>query len=102
MEYLFAPMITVGKLDYLQILIEVCLSEFTELYPSRPLTPKMHYLIHMPTWTKRQFSAVVKQDNNYLISAMYVDAVLLLDNGACDMKQSTNIFLKRLHRHWET
>ena len=53
MEYTFAPVTTVGKLDYLQFLIEEYLSEFTELYPSRPLTPKMHYLVHIPTWTKR-------------------------------------------------
>lgn len=53
MEYTFAPVTAVGKLDYLQILIEEYLGEFTELYPSRPLTPKKHYLIHIPTWTKR-------------------------------------------------
>ena len=59
MEYTFAPVTTVGKLDYLQILIEEYLIEFKELYPSRPLTPKMHYLVHIPTWTKRYVQSIV-------------------------------------------
>ena len=42
MEYIFAPVITIDKLDYLQILIQDILTEFTRLYPERPLTPKMH------------------------------------------------------------
>ena len=46
MEYTFAPVITTDKLDYLQMLIQDFLIEFTQLYPDRPLTPKMHYLAH--------------------------------------------------------
>jgi len=53
MEYIFAPITTQHKLEYLQTLIEDYLTEFTRLYPERPLVPKMHYLIHMPTWMKR-------------------------------------------------
>ena len=53
MEYTFAPVITTDKLDYLQMLIQDFLIEFTQLYPDRPLTPKMHYLVHMPSWMKR-------------------------------------------------
>ena len=53
MEYVFAPVTTEDKLDYLQILVEDYLTDFSELYPARPLVPKMHYLIHMPTWMKR-------------------------------------------------
>ena len=53
MEFLFAPVITEDKVDYLQTLIEDYLVVFTDLYPERPLTPKMHYLIHMPSWIKR-------------------------------------------------
>ena len=53
MEYTFAPVITVDKLDYLQTLIQDFLIEFTHLYPEQHLTPKMHYLIHIPTWMKR-------------------------------------------------
>lgn len=53
MEYTFAPVITTDKLGYLQMLIQDFLTEFTHLYPDRPLTPKMHYLVHMPSWMKR-------------------------------------------------
>lgn len=53
MEYIFAPILTLGKLDYLQILIEDFLVEFKRLYPERPLTPKAHYLIHFSQWMKR-------------------------------------------------
>jgi len=50
MEYIFAPVTTCDKLDYLQILTENYLRDFT---PTRPLTPKMHYMSHMATWMKR-------------------------------------------------
>ena len=53
MEYIFAPVITIDKLDYLQILIQDFLTEFTRLYPERPFTPKMYYRVHMPSWMKR-------------------------------------------------
>jgi len=53
MEYVFAPVTTMGKMSYLEMLIEEYLAEFVQLYPSRPLTPKIHYLVHVPTWTKR-------------------------------------------------
>jgi len=52
-EYIFAPVTTHDKLDYLQILTENYLREFTRLHPSRPLTPKMHYILHMASWMKR-------------------------------------------------
>ncbi len=53
MEYIFATVTTTDKLDYLQILIQDYLTEFTRLYPARPLVPKMHYLVHMPSWMRR-------------------------------------------------
>ena len=53
MEYIFAPITTTDKLEFLQMLIQDFLTEFTHLYPERPLTPKMHYLVHMPSWIKR-------------------------------------------------
>ena len=52
MEYIFAPITTTDKLEFLQMLIKDFLTEFTHLYPERPLTPKMHYLVHMPSWIK--------------------------------------------------
>jgi 5-hydroxyisourate hydrolase-like protein (transthyretin family) len=35
------------------MLIEDFLEEFKVLYPERSLTPKMHYLVHIPTWMNR-------------------------------------------------
>lgn len=52
-ESMFAPITTVDKTCYLEMLIENFLSEFKELYPGRPLTPKMHYLIHVPAWMRK-------------------------------------------------
>jgi len=53
MEYLFAPVTTDDKLEYLQLLTENYLRDFKRLHPDRQLTPKMHYTLHMSTWTKR-------------------------------------------------
>ena len=52
MELIFAPVISDDKMDYLQVLIQDYMTNFVQLYPQRPLVPKMHYLIHMPTWMK--------------------------------------------------
>lgn len=53
MELTFAPVTTADKTVYLEILIENFLHDFTHLYPERPLPLKMHYLIHVPSWTRR-------------------------------------------------
>ena len=50
---LFAPVTHPHRADYLSIIVGEFLEDFKELYPNRPLTPKMHYMVHMPTWTKR-------------------------------------------------
>lgn len=52
LDYSFAPVMTDSKCDFLAMLIEDFLSDFTELYERR-LTPKMHYMIHIPSWIKR-------------------------------------------------
>ena len=52
MVEVFAPIISGDRIDYISMLIEDFLDDFRLLYPERPLTPKMHYLIHVPTWTK--------------------------------------------------
>ena len=64
MEYTFAPVITMDKLDYLQTLIQDFLIEFTHLYPEQHLTPKMHYLIHIPTWMSTNI------DNFFMMSKL--------------------------------
>ena len=52
-DFLFAPALTTSKADFLVMEIEDFLVDFRELYPNRPLIPKMHYMIHMPSWIKR-------------------------------------------------
>ena len=52
LDYSFAPVMTDSKCDFLAMLIEDFLSDFTELYERR-LTPKMHYMIHILSWIKR-------------------------------------------------
>ena len=52
MDEMFAPITTEDRADYLAMLVEDFLEEFKVLYPTRPLTPKMHYLIHIPTCLK--------------------------------------------------
>lgn len=59
MDEVFAPITSDERADYLAILIEDFLVEFKALYPERPLTPKMHYLIHIPSWIKRYLRVVI-------------------------------------------
>lgn len=49
----FAPIVDEDRLEYLAMLIEDFLQGFRTLYPNRLLTPKMHYLLHIPTWMRR-------------------------------------------------
>ncbi len=51
-DEIFAPVYCEDRIGYLKMIIEDFLYDFTSLYPNRPLTPKMHYLVHMPTWIK--------------------------------------------------
>ena len=52
MDYIFAPVTNADKADYVAMLVEDFLTDFKDLYPERPLTPKMHYMIHLPSWMK--------------------------------------------------
>ncbi len=53
MDYVFAPVTTADKADYVAMLVEDSLTDFKVLYPERRLIPRMHYLIHLPSWMKR-------------------------------------------------
>lgn len=46
-DEIFAPVTTPDRVDYIAMLVEDFLDGFKKLYPSRPLTPKMHYMVHM-------------------------------------------------------
>ena len=45
---LFSPIIAKDQIPLLKLLIKEYLEKFTILYPHRPLTPKFHYLVHVP------------------------------------------------------
>ena len=47
-----SPVIAVDQISYLTILIKQYLEQFTALY-SKSLTPKCHYLVHIPSLIKR-------------------------------------------------
>ena len=52
LEFVFAPIITEEKSSYLAMIIEDFLTELTKLYERR-LIPKMHYMVHIPTWINK-------------------------------------------------
>ena len=47
-DYLFAPRITLDDVGYLEHIIAEHHTQFVLLYPTHSVTPKMHYLVHMP------------------------------------------------------
>ena len=51
-EYVFAPKTTRRTADYMGQLVEQFLTDFKMLYNIR-LTPKMHYCVHLASFTKR-------------------------------------------------
>ena len=56
LDIVLAPKITPGHISFLRELIEEHHKAFRELYPHRPLTPKMHYMVHIPSFMKRYFA----------------------------------------------
>lgn len=52
MDEIFSPVYRIERLGYLKLMIEDFLYDLKLLYPNRPITPKMHYLFHLPTWIK--------------------------------------------------
>lgn len=53
MDYIFAPIVSQEVASYLRVLIDDHHREFVRLYPSCPVTPKLHYMIHYPEWMSR-------------------------------------------------
>lgn len=52
-DIVMAPKSTPAIAAYLRQLIEEHHTKFVHLYPDRSLTPKLHYLVHMPNWILR-------------------------------------------------
>ena len=49
----FSPVIADDQISLLRLYIEQYLDQFTSLYPQQPLTPKFHYLVHIPSLIRR-------------------------------------------------
>ena len=98
MEYMFAPVITVDKTIYSELLIEKFLSEFVELYPWRPLTPKMHYLVHVPMWIRMYVYNIQLHHNSKIITVTIILCFVgpQFMPGVCDTRRRTNFFKKLL------
>ena len=50
---LFSPVIAHDQIPFLRVQIQQYLQQFTSLYPHRPLTPKFHFLVHLPNLINR-------------------------------------------------
>ena len=50
---LFSTVIARDQVPFLSLMIREYLENFVNLYPHRPLTPKMHYLVHIPSLIQR-------------------------------------------------
>ena len=48
-----SPIIAVEQIPLLRLMIHEYLEIFKFLYPGRPLTPKLHYLLHVLTLIRR-------------------------------------------------
>lgn len=51
-QLLFSPVICLETIDKLKVLIEQHLQHFKDLFPDSNITPKQHYLIHVPSQIK--------------------------------------------------
>lgn len=52
-DHLVFTVIAHDQVPFLRLQIQQYFEQFTSLYPHRPLTPKCHYLVHIPTLIER-------------------------------------------------
>lgn len=52
-DYVFAPRANQQIVSFLSTLIQQHHEEFKNLYPSSPITPKFHNMVHIPEWIQR-------------------------------------------------
>ena len=52
-DYVFAPKTTSEVVAYVRLLIKYHHTKFTLLYPDCSILPKMHYMVHIPSWMER-------------------------------------------------
>ena len=53
MDYVFAPKASGDSVAYVRMLINDHHAKFRELYPECSVIPKMHYMVHIPSWMER-------------------------------------------------
>ena len=53
LDYVFAPNTNEDIIEYLRELIEDHHVKFRELYPDCLITPKHHYMVHIPDWMEK-------------------------------------------------
>ena len=49
-DYTFAPVLSASMIAYLKEMIHDHHTTFWEIYPSSPIIPKMHYMVHYSKW----------------------------------------------------
>ena len=52
-DYVFSPRTNQDAISYVSVLIKDHHTEFKQLYPSSPITPKLHHMVHIPEWMQR-------------------------------------------------
>ena len=96
-DYLFAPRTSIAITQHMAILIQDFLLTWRELYPSRSLTPKMHYSVHFPAWAAR-WAMWYLPHVAFTLSSIVCNLLNLRcgplvnywwTTGVCDMKLST-------------
>ena len=98
-DLLMAPQITHDKVAYLQLLVQQHHEEFVALYPEEVVTPKMHYMVHMPGLIlKLVFSNIHCICSTCILS---VDLVHWCIIGLCVMRASIAIS-RNWHKMWGT
>lgn len=53
LDLIFSPFVRPETPGYLEVLLEQNLQAFHNLYPDNSILPKMHFLVHMPTFLAR-------------------------------------------------
>ncbi len=95
MDYVFAPVTTADKADYVAMLVEDFLVDFRELYPERRLIPKMHYMIHLPSWMK--WYGLLTSTSVYNFS-IFLSSCGPLIRMCCMRYEAKHIYFKHLAR----
>lgn len=52
-DYVFGPVVSDDIATYIKVLIEDHHEKFKQLYPTAPIIPKMHFMLHLPEWMVR-------------------------------------------------